>query len=135
MTECIEGSTGYKGHNGRWYFRHPVSGERLVYRWVYKTMVGDLLPEEQVRHTCDNPGCVNPEHLVKGTHQDNMDDKVTRGRQHKGETHYLAKLTDVEVQEVKWRFEEGETLLSLAKEFGVSKSHISALVNNKQRNK
>jgi len=31
-------------------------------------------------HTCDNPGCVNPEHLYAGTHQTNSDDKMSRGR-------------------------------------------------------
>jgi hypothetical protein len=33
-----------------------------------------------VRHSCDSPGCVNPLHLMIGTYQDNMDDKMARGR-------------------------------------------------------
>jgi hypothetical protein len=47
-----------------------------------------------VRHTCDNRGCVNPAHLVPGTHADNMRDMTDRGRQARGSTHAAAKLTE-----------------------------------------
>lgn len=38
------------------------------------------LPPMVVRHTCDNRKCINPEHLVPGTHRENMKDMVERGR-------------------------------------------------------
>lgn len=41
-----------------------------------------------VLHHCDNPPCVRPEHLFQGTPQDNMDDKVTKGRAPRGLAHY-----------------------------------------------
>lgn len=39
------------------------------------------------RHSCDEPSCCNPEHIVDGTHQDNVADCVTRGRRPHGEAH------------------------------------------------
>lgn len=46
-----------------------------------------LPPEGIVRHICDNPLCVNPDHLLSGTHQDNVMDRVIRNRSAKGEKH------------------------------------------------
>ena len=47
----------------------------------------------QARHTCDNPSCINPEHLICGTAADNAADKVKRGRSTRGEKSASAKLT------------------------------------------
>lgn len=52
---------------------------------------------EVVRHSCDNPGCVNPAHLLGGTHQDNADDRGARDREARGEKHGSAKLTEDQV--------------------------------------
>ncbi|WP_171211837.1 hypothetical protein [Ruegeria sp. HKCCA5426] len=51
----------------------------------------------QARHTCDNPGCINPEHLVSGTVADNANDKVMRRRSTRGERSSSAKLTIFDV--------------------------------------
>lgn len=50
-----------------------------------------------VRHTCDNTLCMNPDHLITGTNDDNMADMKSRGRSTYGENSYHAKLTEQEV--------------------------------------
>lgn len=55
---------------------------RVAYQVYYKD---DLTPNDVICHKCDNPACVNPKHLFKGTHEDNVQDKVSKGRQAKGD--------------------------------------------------
>lgn len=84
-TQCVlwDGPMGPRG-----YGRVTVNGRRvLAHRHVYQKFHGPLGEREVVRHTCDNPLCVNPYHLESGTQADNVRDMVARGRQAKGEGH------------------------------------------------
>jgi hypothetical protein len=51
-----------------------------------------------IRHSCHNPGCVNPKHLSSGTQQDNINDKLEASRQAKGENHWSSKHSDSDVK-------------------------------------
>jgi hypothetical protein len=52
---------------------------RLAHRVSYALFKGPLTPGLVVRHECDNRPCCNPDHLVEGTHQENMQDLAERG--------------------------------------------------------
>src|SRR5574343_1097240 len=52
----------------------------LAHRWSYERFVGPVPQGLYVLHRCDNPGCVNPDHLFVGTQQDNVDDCIRKGR-------------------------------------------------------
>lgn len=69
--------TAYKDPNGYGRFYHG----KLCHRISYEINVGPIDKGLCICHHCDNPGCVNPDHLFVGTHQDNMDDKKRKGRQ------------------------------------------------------
>ena len=84
---------------------------------VVKKLGRDLLPNEVARHTCDVRGCVNPDHLIPGTHGDNMADMVARGRQARGEKHSLSKLCPLSVVAI---FYAPRSLRAVARDYGVS---------------
>lgn len=81
-------------------------------------------PNPICRHTCDIRACVNPQHLLAGTKQDNANDKMQRGR-HKpmrGEDSGRAKLSAQEVIAI--REMRGRPLKEIAQQFGVSKGAV-----------
>lgn len=86
-----------------------------------------------VCHKCDNPKCVNPEHLYLGTPQDNMNDMKNRGRSLRGERSPSSKLSNEDVQQIKNRYRNGEYQRTLAEEFGVAREHVNKIINGKKR--
>lgn len=112
---------GVLGLDGRHVLTHRVS-----YALHYGTDPGDL----RVLHRCENPPCVNPQHLFQGTSADNTADMLAKGRHvaRKHEENGKAKLTDAQAQEIRWRAARGETKASLAAEFGIHPSHCGRVV-------
>lgn len=78
-TGCLE-YQGYRKKDGYgWVSR---KGRQIgAHRFVYQEVHGEIPKGMCVLHTCDNPCCVNIQHLWIGTHLDNIADKVRKGRQ------------------------------------------------------
>jgi len=83
-----------------------------------------------VRHTCHNPSCVNPTHLLRGTNQDNVDDKMRAGRCPISESHGNTKFSNEIVEQV--RASSG-TNVAIAKKFGISRSQVRNIRTFSQR--
>ena len=81
---------------------------------------GPIPDGEVIRHSCDNPPCCNPAHLLSGLPRDNAADRDGRGRQAKGEAAGRAKLTHADVREIRSARAAGFTAPSLAERYGVA---------------
>lgn len=94
---------------------------KLAHRFSYFIHKGELEKDKIICHTCDNPICVNPDHLYQGTYQDNSKDAVERRRKPVGENSNLSKLKENQVVEI---LSSKEGHRSLARKFGVDHQSI-----------
>ena len=115
--------TGYKTKGG--YGLLTVNSKSYTaqrFSWILHN--GPIPFGLDVLHKCDNPPCVNPDHLFLGTQQDNVVDSVNKGRfrirQGKGQ-----KLTKSQVSHIKFLLGSGKSGASLARKFGVSRQSIN----------
>jgi len=105
----------------------------LAHRLSYEIRFGKFNQDMNVCHHCDNPICVNPDHLFLGTNADNAADRDAKGRQviRRGEEFTHAKLTDDDVREIRRRYIPFDSLngtRALGREFGVSKTVIRGVI-------
>lgn len=84
-----------------------------------------------IRHSCDNPPCVNPAHLSVGTKAENSADMVARGRSARGSRSGASKLAERQVVEIRARCGAGELHRVVAADYGVSRITITNVVNRK----
>ena len=119
---------------GGGYSQYSFGGERMrAHRFAFWIATGHQPGALQVNHHCDNPGCVNPRHLWLGTQRENMQDAVSKGRMAHGERNASAKLTEVQVLEIRRKYAGGTVLQrELAVEYGVSASNICRIVTRKK---
>jgi hypothetical protein len=102
---------------------------RGAHRVVYELTHGPIPRGLFVCHRCDVPCCVNINHLLLGTHRENMRDCKQKGRlaYQPGVLHGQAKLTE---EQVKWiRAQSGVSNTAMARALGVSRQIVSAIVH------
>lgn len=106
--------------HGYAHFRFKKKDVR-AHRLVYEECFGPIADGLVVRHKCDVPNCVNPEHLELGTPADNVRDKVDRGRMilSSGEKNGRAILSENIVREVRRMVSAGMTTKDISAELGI----------------
>ena len=89
-----------------------------------------------VLHKCDNPACVNPDHLFTGSNADNVKDMVAKGRNQKcmGQDASMAKLTDADIITIRLLARMGKPQNEIATMFNVDNSTISDIKRRKSWN-
>lgn len=118
-------------------FGIPKANNVKAHRFAYSRKFGPIPDGLVVCHSCDEPACVNPDHLWLGTVADNNKDCITKGRQSIGERHRAkcprgemqgsSRLTAEQVIEIRRRCANGESQRSIANSFGIVQQHVSKL--------
>jgi len=108
ITVTIEGKQ-------KFFYAHRVS-------WEWNSSQ-DIPTDLIIRHKCDNPPCVRPSHLLLGTHKDNTDDKMERGR-------YVSAVAEIDAAtavEIRCLKASGVAGTELALKYNLSSQHINAI--------
>jgi hypothetical protein len=124
-------SCARRGYGSFSIAKRTVRAHRVSYLIHY----GQVPEGMFVCHTCDTPQCVNPSHLFLGSHQDNVDDMVRKGRSPKtrmiGECNGKAKLSADDVQGIRDMAANSIPQKVIAAHYGISQPHVSDICRMK----
>jgi hypothetical protein len=121
------GWTGCKNSFG--YGDFKLDGASTYAHRVAVQLAGVKLgPDDVVMHSCDNPACCNPAHLLVGTHATNVADRVAKRRSAAGTRNGRSKLTEEQVIAIR---ADERTLTEVAKDYGVCIATISHIRKRK----
>lgn len=107
----------------------------LAHRYSWFIHFGEIPQEKLVLHKCDNPPCVNPEHLFLGTYYDNHRDMIIKGRRsHDAHTPY--KFNERQVKNIQTIFGEGKlSRRAIARKIGCDHTTINQIIKGKYHQK
>lgn len=117
---------GNKGYGGI-----RAGKEQRAHRVAYILTYGDIDDNLCVLHRCDNPSCVRPDHLFLGTQQQNIEDCVSKKRNHFGEKSPQSKLSDEIVKQMRIEYASGQTIAKISAKFNAAYSITHRAINKK----
>lgn len=110
----------WRSTQSRGYGQMSLRGKnRSAHRISYRITFGPIPDGKLVLHSCHTPLCVRPDHLKVGSHQENMRDRKECGNYATGEDHPCAKLTESQVEEMRWAYDGDATTPQLADEYDI----------------
>lgn len=118
----------WAGFTHKGYGRFTVNSKsKRAHRASYQLFIGAIPEGLSVCHHCDNPSCVNPDHLFLGTHRQNMRDMATKGRAsaRKGEDAGNSKINEDDVLEIRRLLKKGLSQTKIAEKFKIARRTIS----------
>jgi DNA-binding transcriptional regulator YiaG len=137
------GAFDQDGYGLFWFDKISYRAHRFSYKRVNPN---EDIFDRVIMHNCDNPSCVNPQHLVNGTILENNRDRNAKNinakyentalfrinQEIKGEKSHCSKLKEIDVKEIRLLYSAGKMLQpALAKQYGVSQAVISSLILRK----
>ena len=120
------GSSKHKFGYGAFKIGNRQSKVEYAHRFAWSLYVGEIPSDAHVCHSCDNPACVNPDHLFIGTAALNVADKVAKGRHLYGAKVPSAKITDEIAAKIKLL--QSEPTRVLAAMFGLSRQSVADII-------
>jgi hypothetical protein len=117
-------------------FAALVNGVKVTkaHRFSYMHHTGEVLtPFQLVMHSCDNPPCVNPDHLSPGSAAENTNDMIRKGRHIEGRKIHSAKVSKLSDDEVRELLADPRPYEEIARAYGIHKQHVNMLKNRKRR--
>jgi hypothetical protein len=131
-TGCWEW-TAAKYRGGYGHFRRKVDGKwkmEKTHRFAYEIHNEQFDKSLIVCHKCDNPSCVNPDHLFLGTPMDNVQDKMKKGR-FKVIRNPKHRLLNLEIAKaIRQDHSNGLSYEELQSKYSTSKQQVSRIVRN-----
>src|ERR1017187_469479 len=125
--------TGFRDKDG--YGRINVNGkETVASRAMWTVCKGQMPPGQQVYHSCDNPPCINPNHLFLGTALDNALDSMNKGRKkgiNLGEANNTTAPTTELVLQIRSEYTRGVPQTEIANNLAVHKVTVHNIVRRK----
>ena len=142
--KCIEywgckNESGYGFLSRKKVSKNPILAHRYAYAIAHNVSL-ESFKNLAVMHLCDNPACINPQHLILGTLAENNADMKRKGRaskthQPKGEQHGNARFTEEQDKYIRDNYHPRDKIfggLALAKKFNTSYRRIWAIANNRE---
>jgi len=141
IEDCWEWQGSTKGKSrlrsyGSCFIGSRTDGSRKsisTHRLSYLAFIGPIPEGMWVCHSCDNPKCVNPDHLFLGTRQDNVDDRQrkNRNRPPNGELHPRATLSNNVVMQIKSDYKNGIKRRVLAKKYNTTIAILKDIIRGR----
>lgn len=123
---CFTVTSHRLNRDGYCYLYHDGRQQR-AHRLIYSECFGEIPNGLVVRHKCDNPSCINPEHLETGTHKENTSDAIKRGRTATGEKNGRSMINDNDAKEIKIMLSNGVVPRKIARILGVSYKSVHGI--------
>jgi hypothetical protein len=115
------------------YGMYKFNGKfRLAHRLSYEIHIGSIPSGMLVCHKCDNPSCVNPDHLFLGTQKDNINDCVAKGRNAIGNKNWNTKLDEEKVLMIRGSdFSKLGSKAEMARSLGISQTALNYVLSGR----
>lgn len=132
---CYEISSHKKRTNGYHIACHD-GRQTGIHRIIWEECFGFIPNGMEVCHKCDNPSCINPEHLFLGTQADNNRDMWKKGRARggslRGEKSPHSKLSDAARREIRRSYPSCGSMAQIARHYGVSQTTVYDIISNRK---